>query len=102
MLDLSACGPRLWPLLDEAARVGLPLVQARSQLGELPRYRRGEILLDVTRPADTHALVRALLRLDGDEAERLGPALFLGASGHGVVCADGLGGLCLVRLTRPT
>jgi superfamily II DNA or RNA helicase len=100
-LDLSDCGPHLWPLLDEAARIGLRLVNARCELGELPPHRRGEILLDVTRPEESHSQVRALLRIEGDGAHGLEPVLFFGSSGHGVVCTDSRGGLCLVRLDRP-
>ena len=107
-LDLSDCSAQLWPLLDEAARVGLPLVHARKGLGELPRHLQGEVFIDVVRPAGTHSLVRARLRVDGGDAGGLDPVLFLGSSGHGVVCADVTAGgdlgswrLRLVRLTRP-
>ena len=105
-LDLSECSAQLWTLLDEAARIGLPLVDAGKGLGELPRYLQGEVRIDVTRPADTHRLVRAELRIDGDIG--LEPLLFLGTGAHGVVCADLAGGgdrerrgLRLVRLARP-
>jgi len=101
-LELGGCGPRLWPLLDEAARIGLSLVQAGGGFGEPSPYRQGEIVIDVTRPADAHSLARALLRVAGDETESLAPVLFLGSSGHGVVCSDlAAGRLCLVRLARP-
>ena len=42
-LDLSDCGPQLWSLLDEAARIGLPLIHAGRGMGELPPYRLGEV-----------------------------------------------------------
>ncbi|MGH9225972.1 MAG: SNF2-related protein, partial [Acidimicrobiales bacterium] len=106
-LDLSDYGPQLWPLLDEAARIGLPLVHARSGLGELARHVNGEVQIDVTRPPGTDAVVRARLCVDGDGAAGLEPLLFLGPSGHGVVCAEAAAGdpesrpLRLVRLTRP-
>jgi superfamily II DNA or RNA helicase len=100
-LDLGDCGPQLWTLLDEAARIGVLLVHARKELGELPRYRHGEILLDVGRASDAESLVRPLLSIENAEAEALLPVLFLGASGHGVVCTeDAGGGLRLVRLAR--
>jgi hypothetical protein len=106
-LDLSDCGPQLWSLLDEAARIGLPLIHAGQGMGELPPYRRGEVAIDVTRAADGHAQVRALLHIDGDDAEGFAPVLFLGADGHGVVCAEAGAGLdvaqrrlLLVRLAR--
>jgi superfamily II DNA or RNA helicase len=102
-LDLSDCGPQLWSLLDDARRVGLPLVHAGKGMGELPAYRRGEVVIDVTRRADEHVQVRALLRIE--DANGLEPVLFLGADGHGVVCADEGAGrdsrLLLVRLARP-
>ena len=106
-LDLSDCGPQLWALLDEAARIGLPLIHASKGMGELPPYRLGGVAIDVTRPADEHLQARASLRIDGD-ADGVEPVLFLGADGHGVVCADQSGGsdpsrwrLLLVRLARP-
>lgn len=101
-LDLSVCGPRLWPLLDEAARIGLPLVHGGNGRGELPPYRQGEIVVDVTHEADTHSLARALLYVDGANGDGYEPVAFLGASGHGVVCNDlAVECLRLVRLTRP-
>jgi superfamily II DNA or RNA helicase len=107
-LDLSDCSRQLWSLLDEATRVGLPLVHAGKGLGDLPPHRRGEIAIDVTRPDAAHAQVRALLRIDGDDRDGFEPVLFLGADGHGVVCADTRAGpdlsgrrLLLVRLRRP-
>ena len=106
-LDLSDCGPRLWPLLDEAARTGLPLIHAAKGIGELCPYRRGKVVIDVMRRADAHSLVRALLRIDGDDADGFEPVLFLGTDGHGLVCADRSAGpdfarwrLLLVRLSR--
>jgi superfamily II DNA or RNA helicase len=100
-LDLTDCGPHLWPLLDEAVRIGLLLVHARGELRELPPYCRGEIVLDVTRPGEPRVQLRALLRIDGDGMDGLEPVLFLGSSGHGVVCTDRGGSLCLVRLSKP-
>ncbi len=99
MLDLTDYGTHLWALLDEAARIGLPLLDVHTDLGELPPYRRGEIRLDVTRSDDDHSLLRALLLVEG--GERVEPELFLGASGHGLVGADDRGRLRLVRLDRP-
>ncbi len=92
-LDLADCGPQLWTLLDEAARAGLALVHARRELGELPPYARGEVVLDVTRASD----VRAVLCVDDGDVWQ--PVLFLGGSGHGVVCSDGAR-LRLVRLAK--
>jgi superfamily II DNA or RNA helicase len=106
-LDLSACeSPQLWPVLDEAARLGLTLVHADPGLGELRRHCDGEVVLDVTRDGDDRSQVSAVIRVDG-EGDGLEPLLFLGSHGHGVVCAEpaeiGAGGrrLRLVRLVRP-
>ncbi len=93
-IDLAGCGPQLWTLLDQAAQAGLALVHARRELGELPPYARGDVVLDVTRASE----VRALLRVEGGDPWQ--PVLFLGASGHGVVCSDGAR-LRLVRLAKP-
>jgi superfamily II DNA or RNA helicase len=92
--DLADCGPQLWTLLDEAARTGLALVHARRELGELHPYARGEVVLDVTGASRVQAV------LNVDEGDAWQPLLFLGASGHGVVCSDGAH-LRLVRLRRP-
>jgi superfamily II DNA or RNA helicase len=106
-LDLSDCGTQLWTLLEEAESVGLQLLHAGREPGELPRYRQGAVQLDVTRHAGEGALVRTVLRIDGEGAENLRPALFLGANGHGVVCVEaeasdlGRARLHLVRLARP-
>jgi hypothetical protein len=111
-LDLGACDSvQLWSLLDEAARLGLPLVHARPGLGEVPRYQRGELLLDVTRRGGDGAVVAAVISVDGDDSHDLEPLSFLGASGHGIVCAERAGvdegqdlrslRLRLVRLATP-
>ena len=112
-LDLGACdSPQLWSLLDEAARVGLAFVHTLPRLGEVPRHEHGELLIDVTRRDDQGSLVDAVLHVDGKPADGLEPMLFLGSSGHGIVCAErteapaaevGLDGrrLRLVRLAKP-
>jgi superfamily II DNA or RNA helicase len=109
-LDLSACdSPQIWSLLGEASRIGLPLVHAYPRLGEVRCHERGELLIDVTRPGDEASLVSAVIRIDGDDdADGLEPLLFLGSSGHGVVCAEGSADqdpgsrrLRLVRFARP-
>jgi superfamily II DNA or RNA helicase len=112
-LDLSDCdSAQLWSLLDEAGRIGLALVHARPGLGGLGRYRRGELSLDVTCASGGGSLVTPVIRVDEDDADDLEPVLFLGFSGHGIVCverADVTAGrgpedcrLRLVRLGRPT
>jgi superfamily II DNA or RNA helicase len=111
-LDLGQCeSPQLWSLLDEAHRVGLQLIHAAPALGALPRYVHGELAIDVTRAQERGSLVRAVLKVDGEDAQDLEPLLFLGSSGHGVVCAErsdaGTGlepvkrRLRLVRLGKP-
>ncbi|MEA2221807.1 MAG: hypothetical protein QOH83_183 [Solirubrobacteraceae bacterium] len=115
-LDLTGCdSPQLWSLLDEGSRLGLKLVHARPGLGDVRCHQRGELLIDVTRQGDQGSLVTAVLRVDGDggdgNRDGLEPLLFLGGSGHGVVCAEraeagadhGFEGrrLALVRLAKP-
>lgn len=88
-LDLSDCdSPQLWSLLDEATRIELRLIHALPGLGELPPYERGELFVDVGRDGERGSRVTAVLRLGDDDAAGLEPLLFLGASGHGVVCAE--------------
>ena len=111
-LDLSDCdSPQLWSLLDEAAQIELRLIHAATELGELPPYDRGELSVDVSDGGERGARVRPALRLDGEDEVELEPLLFLGANGHGLVCAErrragdeaGLEHrrLRLVRLARP-
>jgi superfamily II DNA or RNA helicase len=107
-LDLSDCSSRLWALLDEAARLGLPLIHTHKTLGELPRHHQGEVLVDVTATATGGSLVQAVIHVEGEDPEGLQPLVFLGREGHGVVCAetaddhdDDRRRLRLVRLARP-
>ncbi len=114
-LDLGACDSRqLWSLLDEASRLGLKLLHAQPGLGEVRCDQRGKLLIDVTSQGDRGSLVTAVLRIDADgpedgNPEGLEPVLFIGDSGHGVVCAEpaeaGAGlearRLRLVRLALP-
>ena len=100
-LDLSDCGAQLWPLLDDAARLGLLLIHAEKRLGEVGIDQRGEALVDITSAAAGGLVVQPAIRIDGDDAE---PLLFLGRDGHGAVCGKRAGGgwrLRLVRLMRP-
>jgi superfamily II DNA or RNA helicase len=87
--------PQLWPLLDEARRVGVQLVQARP-LQEVPAYAAAQLCLDVTVDEAGDLTVEPALRVDGAAAR---PMAFVGSSGHGVVYADG--GLRLARLDKP-
>jgi hypothetical protein len=79
---------RLWPLLDEAAEIGLQLVHARKRWGPVQRPGRAELCLDVRTGAEPGSLVVApVLQLD-DHCEDRGdavPVLFIGRQGHGIV-----------------
>ncbi len=113
-IDLSDWdGGRLWSMLDESSRLGVATVHSWRELGEIPRYRHGELVLDVTGAGGDAADVRPSLRIDGDATlTTYEPVLFLGAAGHGLVLAQrGADGeradlarrrLRLVRLARPT
>jgi superfamily II DNA or RNA helicase len=79
---------QLWPLLDEAESIGLPLVYV-AKIGSLDRYSEGEFCLDVTRgagPADP-LVITPSLRIDG--APTATPLCFIGSTGHGLVYVDG-------------
>ena len=89
-IDLSAFdSPQLWSLLDEAARIDLRLIHDLPAFGELPPYESGELLIDVSRDGQRGSVVTAALRLGGEQdTAGLEPLLFLGSSGHGVICAE--------------
>jgi superfamily II DNA or RNA helicase len=111
-LNLGECdSPQLWSVLDDAARLGLAVVHGRPWLGDVRLHDRGELVIDVSRRSTANSVVTAVLRIDGDDAVDLQPVMFVGSSGHGVVCAEradvaagnGPEGwrLRLVRLARP-
>jgi len=87
--------PQLWPLLDEARRVGVRLVEARP-LREVPPYAAAQLYLDVMVDEAGDLTVAPVLGVDGAAVR---PVAFIGSSGHGVVYADG--GLRLAQLDRP-
>jgi superfamily II DNA or RNA helicase len=107
-IEFSAVGSRqLWPLLDEAAAIGLRLVYPGKR-GELAGYDDAEFCLDVTCDPSDGLRVVPVIRADGEEPAV--PVAFIGAEGHGVVCvgqAEAAGGepgswrFRLARLTRP-
>ncbi|MFZ0089439.1 MAG: DEAD/DEAH box helicase, partial [Solirubrobacteraceae bacterium] len=112
-IDLSACdSPQLWPLLEKAACLGLPLVHAHAPLGEVRAHLNGELVFDVVRQAGEDFAVRVVARVDEVPAEGLVPMRFIGREGHGMVWAARAdveaGGdprhwrLRLMRLARPT
>jgi superfamily II DNA or RNA helicase len=111
-IDLSGCDSRqLWSLLDEAARLGLPVIHSLPGLGDVRCHQQGKALIDVRSHGPSASLVTPVIHVDDQKALDLEPVLFLGASGHGVVCteradvASGKGPnswrLRLVRLDRP-
>ncbi len=87
-VELSGFEARqLWPLLDEAAAIGLQLVRG-GQRGPLENYRSAEFCLDATRPGPDGPLVIApVIRIDGDQAD-VALIRFIGAEGHGIIYAD--------------
>ena len=94
-LDLSDCdSTQLWSLLEEAERIGVGLVHARKGLGEVAGPGQAELVLDVT-DARGGAVVTPAIRVDGEAVLGLEPVLFLGASGHGLVCVDAGAGRAL-------
>ncbi len=84
-LDLTSFESRqLWPLLDEAESVGLPLVYGHG-LGALPRYGTAELFLDLTRAKDGGPLlISPVIGVDGTDTE-IWPIRFIGSDGHGLV-----------------
>jgi superfamily II DNA or RNA helicase len=64
-IDLAGCGRPLWALLDEAERVGVRLLHARSTLGEIAPYRHAELCLDVTGAGPQGEPQRRLIDLVG-------------------------------------
>jgi superfamily II DNA or RNA helicase len=109
-LDLSDCeSAQLWSLLDEADRIGLALVHARNGLDEVDRPLHGELVLDVTGADGGAAVITPAIRSDGYDAGDLQPVLFIGNTGHGLVCVEATAGgrledrrLQLVRLGGST
>ncbi|MCV7125638.1 DEAD/DEAH box helicase [Mycobacterium lacus] len=87
--------PQLWPLLDEARRIGVRLVQPRSQ-HDVPPYATSRLCLDVMADESGALAVTPVLHVDGAAAR---PAAFIGSAGHGVAYTDG--GLRLARLDKP-
>jgi superfamily II DNA or RNA helicase len=84
-IDLSACDSRqLWPILEQAHELGLPLVYP-DRRGPVPRADTAELLLDVT--YDPTALrVAPMIRTVADDY--VVPMRFVGAEGHGLVYAS--------------
>ncbi|HEY7261828.1 MAG TPA: DEAD/DEAH box helicase [Trebonia sp.] len=91
-LDVSGCESRqLWPVLEHAHAIGLPLVYPRKQ-GTVPAPAVAELCLDVTSDEGggggegTTLLIAPVIKTgDGGDVVPLG---FIGSEGHGVVFAD--------------
>ena len=107
-LDLSAIDDdRLWELLDEAAKLNLPLVHAETG-EELLASQEGRFHLDIVAgPAGGYRMTPVVLTAD---QEQVLPVAFIGGQqAHGAVCRSlaqatdppGNGPLRLVRLARP-
>ena len=104
-LDLSACESRqLWPVLDQAHVVGLPLVY-RGKQGTVPPPGTAELCLDVTTEGTTLLIASVIKAGDGVDSV---PLRFIGTEGHGVIYADReqadqgeLARFRLARLTHP-
>ncbi len=76
---------RLWPLLDEAAEIGLALVYSGGR-GPVERYRDAELCLDITRAEPGGPLaIGPVIRLDAGTPEPVVPVRFIGPDGHGLV-----------------
>jgi superfamily II DNA or RNA helicase len=87
-LELTSFESRqLWPLLDEAESIGLPLVYGRG-LGSLPRYGTAELVLDLTRPEPGGPLLISPVIGVDDTDHDIVPIRFIGTSGHGLVYVD--------------
>ncbi len=89
-IDLATFESRqLWPILDEAAAIGLQTVHARKRLGAVERYGEGELCLDVTAGEVPGSLVIApVLRVNGNDVAAV-PVRFIGTQAHGVVYVSG-------------
>jgi superfamily II DNA or RNA helicase len=104
-LDLSSCeSHQLWPVLDQAHEVGLPLVY-RGKQGTVPPPGTAELTLDVTSDETTLLIAPVIKTSDGADAV---PLRFIGSEGHGVIYTDRgqanhgeLARFRLARLTHP-
>jgi superfamily II DNA or RNA helicase len=85
-INLTAFGSRqLWPVLDEAASVGIRLVHARKRLGDVPPYGSAELCLDAR--SHKSIVLTPLIRIGGVDVDAA-PLRFIGDDGHGLVYVD--------------
>nr|WP_199701831.1 SNF2-related protein [Jiangella rhizosphaerae] len=86
-LDLTAFeSTQLWPLLDEAASLGLRFVYGKRRTGDVDHYRTARLELDVTTDKNSDLVIVPVLTVEGVEREVV-PVRFIGTEGHGVVYA---------------
>ncbi|MBB3037287.1 DEAD/DEAH box helicase [Hoyosella altamirensis] len=99
-LDLTTFNsPQLWGLLQEAAALGVALVHARPEQGEVAVHASAQLCLDVTAPnGDRRAVTPSVNVADLPDVT---PIAFVGSEGHGVVFTDSGGCLHLARMTKP-
>ncbi|HEY2699292.1 MAG TPA: DEAD/DEAH box helicase [Pseudonocardiaceae bacterium] len=89
LIDLCRFESRqLWPMLDEAASIGVEWVHGRRRLGPVAPYDHAEFCLDVTQDGPSGPLaVRPRVRV-GDSAIDAVPIRFIGSESHGLVYFD--------------
>ncbi len=103
-IDLSTVSRGLWPLLDRAGEIGLPLLMAsRGREPVVVRAEPATARLDLTRPApDADLLLRAEVRA-GEQSLDVSSVGFLGTPAHGcftLPAGDG-DATTLIRFDRP-
>jgi superfamily II DNA or RNA helicase len=102
-IDLTRFESRqLWAILDEAASVGVQLIQPGKH-GQPQPYRHAEFSLDVTAPdpgGPLHVTPVLAISETNQRAQLLG---FIGTTGHGVLFSEGpaAGQYGLAKLSRP-
>jgi superfamily II DNA or RNA helicase len=85
-IDLTKIESRhLWPMLDEAEKIGVRLVHGKKQLGDLAKYGSMGLCLDATRGKSAKSLsVTPVLHVDGAPVD-VRPIRFIGTDGHGLL-----------------
>ncbi len=86
-IDLGEVGPTLWTLLDDAVRIGIPLVHGTKGMGELDPPGRAELVLDLTGAEGGDSVLTPRLLVPDSGGDPVAIA-FLGEEGHGVVHVD--------------
>ncbi|HUD37053.1 MAG TPA: SNF2-related protein [Streptosporangiaceae bacterium] len=102
-IDLTRFESRqLWAILDEAASVGVRLVQPGKH-GQPQPYRHAEFSLDVTAPDPSGPLRITPVLAISETNQRAGLLGFIGTTGHGVLFSEepAAGRYGLAKLSRP-